>query len=119
MSDSLPISIVQTAPRLGATDANVRELAAHAGGGGLLVTPELSLTGYDLRDRTAEVALTADEAAACVRELGSIVVGFPERAPDGAVYNAAAHIGGYLAVMTATYPADLTADLTAVLSRSR
>ena len=27
--------------------------------------------------------------------------------------------GGYLAVMTATYPADLTADLTAVLSDSR
>ena len=96
MSESLSVSVLQTAPRLSATDANVDELKRLAAGAapGLLVAPELALTGYDLRDRTAEAALTPDEAAARLADVGSIVVGFPERAADGAVYNAAGHVGG-------------------------
>ena len=94
MSESLRLSVLQTGPCPGATDANIEELKRLAAdvAPGLLVTPELSLTGYDLRDRMAEVALTSDEAAARLQDAGSIIAGFPERAPDGAVYNAAAHV---------------------------
>ena len=97
MSDALRVTLLQTAPRLGDVDGNVRDLLAQApraGGASLLVTPELSLTGYDLRDRTADLAMTPDDAARLVRDAGSVVVGFPERAGDGAVYNAAAHVDG-------------------------
>ena len=60
----------------------------------LLVFPELSLTGYFLKDQTHEVALAEDaEALKVLRERStqlSIVVGYVERAPDGRVYNAVA-----------------------------
>ena len=97
MSETLRVSILQTAPRLADVDGNVRTLldlaaASRAAGDGLIVTPELSLTGYDLRDRTTDVALAAEDAAERVRGAGSIVVGFPELAADGAIYNSAAHV---------------------------
>ena len=99
MSEALRIAILQTAPRLADVEGNARELIelaseARAGGDALIVTPELSLTGYDLRDRTSDVAMSAEAAAARVPGAGSMVVGFPERAPDGAVYNSAAHVDG-------------------------
>jgi hypothetical protein len=99
VSDALPIALLQTSPRLAHVDANARDLLdmarrARAGGAELLVTPELSLSGYDLRDRMAEVAITPQDAAGLMRDAGSIVVGFPERVPDGAVYNVAAHVDG-------------------------
>ena len=57
----------------------------------LLVFPELSLTGYFLKDQTSEVALERDgELLGLVRERSrdlSIALGFVERAPDGRVYN--------------------------------
>ncbi|MDA1265482.1 MAG: carbon-nitrogen hydrolase [Planctomycetota bacterium] len=60
----------------------------------LLVFPELSLTGYFLKDQTYEVALSADAEALTVlaersKEI-SIVAGYVERKTDGRVYNAIA-----------------------------
>ena len=99
MTDSLHITLLQTDPRLGDSDGNARRLIDAAtrtvspgGGPRIAVSPELSLTGYDLRDRTPDAALTPAEAAARVAAAGSTVVGFPERAADGAIYNAAAHV---------------------------
>ena len=65
---------------------------AVADGVDLLVFPELSLTGYFLRDQTPEVALASDAPELVpLRERSrevSIVAGFVERAPDGRIFNA-------------------------------
>ncbi|MDJ1132410.1 carbon-nitrogen hydrolase family protein [Streptomyces iconiensis] len=64
-------------------------------GAKLLVTPELSLTGYALGDETGERAEPADgPGAAAVAGIAAahgiaVVYGYPERGEDGAVYNAA------------------------------
>lgn len=58
----------------------------------LLVFPELSLTGYFLKDQTGEVAILRDsDALAPLLERShavSIGAGFVERDPDGRIYNA-------------------------------
>ena len=62
----LRIALAQIAPRLGLLDEN---LASHhaligqarAGGAGLVVFPELGLTGYLLQDLAAEVAMRLDD----------------------------------------------------------
>lgn len=91
------VRLAQTDTTLGDLGAN---LAAHlteierAVGDGvdLLVFPELSLTGYFLKDQTYEVALALDAPPLnTLRERSrevSIVAGFVERAPDGRLYNA-------------------------------
>ncbi len=61
------VALGQVSPRLGDVDANLelhRERIARArqAGAGLVVFPELSLTGYLLRDQTPEVALRTDDA---------------------------------------------------------
>src|SRR5688500_13476966 len=102
MTDSLHITLLQTEPRLGDTDGNVQRLieaatqspASSVAGPRIPDSPELSLTGYDLRDRPPDSALTPAEAATRVAGAGSIVIGFPERAADGAVYNSGAHVDG-------------------------
>jgi predicted amidohydrolase len=69
---------------------------AAADGVDVLVFPELSLTGYFLKDQTAEVALALDCAElAALRERShdvSIAVGFVERAPDERIYNSMAFL---------------------------
>jgi 5-aminopentanamidase len=66
----------------------------------VLVTPEMFITGYAIT--RAEVERLADEAGgpieAAVADIAqrrrlAIVYGYPERAPGGAVYNAATMIG--------------------------
>lgn len=58
----------------------------------VLIFPELSLTGYFLKDQTAEVAIpVGHELLAPLRERSqsiSIGAGFVELSPDGRVYNA-------------------------------
>lgn len=76
-------------------EAHLTEIErAIADGIELLVFPELSLTGYFLKDQTYEVALAADaEPLRVLRERShalSIVTGYVERAEDGRVYNAVA-----------------------------
>jgi predicted amidohydrolase len=81
---------------LAALDAAARRAAA--GGARLLVAPELSLTGYALGDRVADLAEPADGASArAVARLAAghriaIAYGYPER--DGsAVHNSVQLVG--------------------------
>jgi predicted amidohydrolase len=64
----------------------------------LLVFPELSLTGYFLKDQVPSVALRADSPLLQrFRELSlrvAMVLGFVEEAPDHRFYNAAAYLEG-------------------------
>jgi predicted amidohydrolase len=95
----LRIALAQIAPRLGVLDENLdrhRELLAEArtGGAGLVVFPELGLTGYLLQDLAAEVAMRIDDPrlaalAAETRDL-SAVVSFVEESGDHRLFIAAA-----------------------------
>jgi predicted amidohydrolase len=65
--------------------------AARAAGANMVVFPELSLTGYFLKDLVAEVALAPGEGPlARLAELSkdiTIAAGFAERGRDGRIYN--------------------------------
>jgi predicted amidohydrolase len=95
----LRIALAQIAPRLGELEANLarhRELLddARAAGAGLVVFPELGLTGYLLQDLAADVAMRLDDPrlaslAAATRGL-SAVVSFVEESADHRLFIAAA-----------------------------
>ena len=95
----LRIALAQIAPRLGDLEANLarhHELiaAARDRGAGLVVFPELGLTGYQLQDLAADVAMRAEdprlgELAEAARGL-SAVVSFVEESPDHRLLIAAA-----------------------------
>ncbi len=99
------LALLQLAPVLRDTAANVRRIAAAArtavGDGGttpdLLLTPELSLTGYDLGDDGALLATPVTpgapaDFAPALADGCDVVLGLPERGDDGVVYNTAAHL---------------------------
>ncbi|HEX5239403.1 MAG TPA: nitrilase-related carbon-nitrogen hydrolase [Candidatus Limnocylindrales bacterium] len=96
---SLRIALAQLAPRLGELDANLeRHLAviadARAVGADLVVFPELGLTGYQLQDLAADVAIRLDDPrlarlAAATRSL-SVVASFVEESDDHRLFIAAA-----------------------------
>jgi predicted amidohydrolase len=99
----LRIALAQFAPRLGMLDANLarhHELLAEAraGGAGLVVFPELGLTGYQLQDLAAEVAMPADDprltALAAKTDGMSAVVSFVEEAADHRLFISAALLEG-------------------------
>jgi predicted amidohydrolase len=85
------IALAQIAPRLGDLDANLarhKELLTEAReqGAGLVVFPELGLTGYLLQDLAGEVAMRLDDRrladlASATRRL-SAVMSFVEESPD-------------------------------------
>ncbi len=92
------VAVGQWSPVLGRIEPNLDQLAAAVEAAviqqaDLLITPELGLTGYLLRDLTAEVALPAgDRRLDPVRELSRrlpIAAGFVERGEDGQLYNVA------------------------------
>jgi predicted amidohydrolase len=95
------IALAQIAPRLGALDENlVRHHAlldeARSEGAGLVVFPELGLTGYLLQDLAAEVAMRLDDPrlvalSSATRGL-SAVVSFVEESHDHRLFIAAALI---------------------------
>jgi predicted amidohydrolase len=100
------IALAQIAPRLGDVERNLRIHLdwidrARRERVDLLVFPELSLTGYTLKDFTAEVALDPltspqfKRIAAAARGL-AVVLGFIEESPGerGLFYNAAALLSG-------------------------
>ncbi|MFN8630765.1 MAG: nitrilase-related carbon-nitrogen hydrolase [Chloroflexota bacterium] len=98
----LRIALAQIAPRLGDLEANLarhHELiaAARERGAGLLVFPELGLTGYQLQDLAAEVAMRPDDprlaALANAARGMSTVVSFVEESPDHRLFIAAAPRG--------------------------
>jgi len=97
------VALAQVAPKLGDTAANVALHletieAARAEDAGLVVFPELSLTGYLLRDQVPEVALGAGSPA--IRRLArasrdvDLVVGFVEEDRGHRYYNAAGYFSG-------------------------
>ncbi len=94
----IKIALAQTAPALGDLTRNLnrhQELIEQARGLGadLVVFPELSLTGYDLRDQVPELAVppTSEPIGELLRSAGclSLVVGFVERSPQNRFYNSA------------------------------
>ncbi|MFL5757867.1 MAG: nitrilase-related carbon-nitrogen hydrolase [Chloroflexota bacterium] len=95
----LRIALAQIAPRLGVVEANVErhhELLAQArdAGADLVVFPELGLTGYQLQDLAADVAMRLDDPrlgalAAATRGL-SAIVSFVEESGDHRLFIAAA-----------------------------
>jgi predicted amidohydrolase len=96
---TLTIALAQIAPKLGQLDEN---LATHVGlieegrkrGAGLVVFPELGLTGYLLQDLAAEVAMRVDDPRlaelAAAGEGISTVVSFVEESADHRLFIAAA-----------------------------
>jgi predicted amidohydrolase len=97
------IAVAQIAPALGDLEKNLalhekmaREAISQSAN--LLVFPELSLTGYFLKDQVPSVALGAD--APVLRSLAGLshrvamVVGFVEEAPGHQFHNAAAYLEG-------------------------
>jgi predicted amidohydrolase len=101
--DKYTLALAQMAPRLGDRDAN-RELiraqigAARAAGADLVVFPELSLTGYFLKDQVPAMALRADaKELKWLRELSrriAIVVGIVEESAESLFYNSALYFEG-------------------------
>ena len=95
----LRIALAQIAPRLGLFEENLtrhRELLAEAraGGAGLVVFPELGLTGYLLQDLAAEVAIRLDDprlaTLAAAADGLSAVVSFVEESVDHRLFISAA-----------------------------
>ena len=95
----LRIALAQVAPHLGDVEANLARHAtlvreAKAGGAGLIVFPELGLTGYLLQDLAAEVAMRVDDprlAALAAETAGcSAIVSFVEESGDHRLFIAAA-----------------------------
>jgi predicted amidohydrolase len=96
---SLRIALAQIAPRLGLFDENVERhhavlAEARLGGAGLVVFPELGLTGYQLQDLAGEVAIRLDDSrlAALAAETAGIsaIVSFVEESADHRLFIAAA-----------------------------
>lgn len=97
------VSVAQFAPVLGVLDAN---LAAHrrmaqaaiAAGSQLIVFPELSLTGYFVKDLVGDLALSRDDARLDpMRELSrqiDVVASFIERGEGDRAYIAAGYFSG-------------------------
>jgi predicted amidohydrolase len=99
--DSIRVALAQMAPVLGGLDANLaRHLAliaeARDAGADLVVFPELGLTGYQLQDLAAEVAMRLDdprlvELAAATADL-SVICSFVEESGDHRLFISAALI---------------------------
>ncbi len=97
------VALAQIAPRLGDVAANLDrhlELVGEAtsGGAALVVFPELSLTGYFLKDLVPDVALreqsdTVQRLAAASSEV-DIVAGCVLESEDARFYNAALYLSG-------------------------
>lgn len=97
---SLRVAVLQTAPAFADIDANIRDIAAIADRTGLVVTPELSLTGYAVKDLVHELALPlpADDApgdtlAPLAGTPRAVVAGLIEMGADGVPYNTAVVLG--------------------------
>ncbi len=100
MTDTLSIYLVQSNPRLGAVKENCEAIAAAyargmVAGADLVLTPELSVTGYPLEDLVLKpffvrVAMQAVESLAEITSgegLPGLIVGVPWKV-DGRLFNA-------------------------------
>jgi len=100
---SIRIAIAQCAPALGAVKRNVDMhrswiARAKAAGARLVIFPELSLTGYYLKDLAADVACAADDPQLAPIAKASvdldISAGFVERSADAKLHIAQGHWSG-------------------------
>ncbi|MBM4434522.1 MAG: carbon-nitrogen hydrolase [Chloroflexi bacterium] len=100
---SVRIALAQCAPALGAFKRNVAMHLeaierARAGGATLVVFPELSLTGYYLKDLASDVACARDDQRlAPIAEASAgidVLAGFVERTSDGRVHIASGYWSG-------------------------
>ncbi|MEP7004326.1 MAG: nitrilase-related carbon-nitrogen hydrolase [Chloroflexota bacterium] len=99
----MKIAIAQCAPALGAVKRNLEMhlewiARAEAGGARLVVFPELSLTGYYLKDLAADVACGRDDSLLAPIAQASrgidIVAGFVERSKDAKLHIAQGYWSG-------------------------
>ncbi len=98
----MKVALAQIAPRLGDFHYNLKlhqNIAAKAKKGNidLLIFPELSLTGYTLKDLTQDAAINPkkDTLFKKIRALSegmSLVFGFVEEGEDGLIYNSSAFL---------------------------
>jgi len=100
---NLRVALAQIAPSLGDLERNLalhleyvdRAVAERAG---IVVFPELSLTGYLLRDQVPEVARSLDapilQRLAAASSAVDIVAGFVEESPEHRFYNSAGYFAG-------------------------
>ena len=97
------VAVAQIAPALGDVEKNLalhekvaREAISRSAN--LLVFPELSLTGYFLKDQVPSVALRGDappiQSLCEMSQRVAMVVGFVEEAPGHLFHNAAAYLEG-------------------------
>lgn len=101
MRRAVTVRVVQHRPVLGDLEANLadhraRVLAAAEEGVGLVLFPELSLTGYALGDMVDAVALDAGHRlwpdVLALSEEVDVALGYVERGADGYLYNAGAYL---------------------------
>jgi predicted amidohydrolase len=112
----MKIGLCQTSPKLGDVEFNLSEMIRimeeYQGKADLLVFPELSLTGYDLKEKLYDVALTLDSAPirkvseASKKTKVSVVFGFVEQGMGEQIYNSAILIknGEISSVQQKIYP---------------
>ena len=100
LGPALRLRIEQFAPALCGVEANLARIAraqadAAADGVDLVVTPELSLTGYDVRDAVHTLAAPESDAPyPALAEGPDVVVGTIERYAAFVPYNAMLHLRG-------------------------
>jgi predicted amidohydrolase len=105
MTQKMKIALAQVGPRLGDLDANVRKhlaviAQAKEAGADVVCFPELSLTGYYLRDLTATVAVRPEAADPIFGQLLAashdvdVIVGFVEETSRFLYHNSAAYLSG-------------------------
>lgn len=94
------VAVAQIDPRLGDLEANLalyeeRTRAARGLGADLVVFPELSLTGYFLKDMVSTVALRLDapevRRLAALSRKGGLIAGLVEESSDYRFYNSAVY----------------------------
>jgi predicted amidohydrolase len=97
------VALAQIAPALGELERNLEqhlEVVEVAAGQGadLVIFPELSLTGYDVREQAAELALSAQSPAlqplAEASHRLDLLCGFIELSEDFRVFNSSAYYAG-------------------------
>jgi predicted amidohydrolase len=96
----LRVQVEQFAPVLGDLDQNLARVAeaqaaAARAGADLVVTPELSLTGYELKDRTHALAVDLEERSfASIADGPDVILGLVERGAGFVPFNTAVHLRG-------------------------
>ncbi|MGD2246111.1 MAG: nitrilase-related carbon-nitrogen hydrolase [Candidatus Aminicenantes bacterium] len=98
----MKVALAQIAPRLGDIKQNLRRhldiiTEAKKKKTDLLVFPELSLTGYTLKDLTQEIALDPhkDDVFQILKKQSlelALIFGFAEESEDGLIYNSSAFL---------------------------